>query len=509
MEVAQTGKHNGHASDDIAMGPADAPSSSLELSQLPVDVLLGVLSSRPEAELREAASSFIAIGAKLGSKVVAVRDSGAQKTGVRTARRSACNQCRRAHDKCDGQKPCARCVSKDAGADCSYTAGEDVGVRPQSTGTPQRERKKPPVQKPGYTSSGSKLCEHGMDKRYCLHPTCVSRGSGKGMCKHGKRKRSCVEPECIQATQERRRQIQSGRCRHGVQMRTCTAEECRVHFQLAGHQYREKLKERKHGRPLEPVDALGVKIPRRGRPPLSAAAPAPSSAIAGRSAVDHVRQDGEDREEAAAAAVMALVGQDMECTVPSVSLEPHGIRPCELPPPGSSEPLALSTTALASARDETTIASIGAPRLVTFDDVRRPEHAVPSDDVRASDAAGSLGEPQVHDDLGAALLHAGARVDCLDQHKNPLHEESTGHHTLPDAEPPMHVPPHEHVQDLAVHVPQNAPAELQPLGVDGGHSLVEVEGERAEGMMLQEDHHPAPPELDAPARGGAHLLPGY
>jgi hypothetical protein len=285
----------------------------LDLSQLPVEALLNALKSKPVEELLEGAGKLSAISAKVGYKQVSIQHAHAKvdspKPRIKPEVRTACVQCRRTHFKCDSNKPCGRCVSRGWSQECSFDADEDSL---QSQPPVQRVRKKPPVQKPGYSTSGDKLCEHGLEKRYCLHPTCVNQGGGKAMCKHGKRKRSCPEPECVAEMEERRRQIQSGRCKHGVQMRCCTQDECRIDFQLAGHQYREKLKERKRGASSEPGDSSDKlsKVKRASRPgPLKRVAGAE-----GEGAEMHDGTDGTDKT-AAAAAVMALSGQDACGTV--------------------------------------------------------------------------------------------------------------------------------------------------------------------------------------------------
>jgi hypothetical protein len=240
-------------------------------SQIPVEALLNAL--KPEPELHEAPSRLKGVEAMLGAKVAAkvapVRRSGskASKPKIKPEIRTSCNHCRRTHFKCDSQKPaCGRCVSKGWAHLCSYEAQGD-SLSPPKNLVP-RQRKKPPVQKPGFSASGAKLCEHGLEKRYCLHPACVSNGGGKAMCKHNKRKRSCTHPECVKDTEERRRQIAEGRCKHGVQMRCCTQDECRVDFQLAGQQYREKLKERKRPSSDDGISSDNQKPKsKRGRPP--------------------------------------------------------------------------------------------------------------------------------------------------------------------------------------------------------------------------------------------------
>jgi hypothetical protein len=288
QEVSEAGSalqmHDGHP--DVCMVPAEAGQQSVEasqlpltalvneVSQLPVSALLNALIRRPESELREAQHRFVSLGAKVGVKMVSIRHLDGSSETRRAAKvkpeiRTACSNCRRTHFKCDSQKPCARCVSKGWGHLCSYVIDDDNLPLPKSN--IPRMRKKPPIEKPGYSTSGDKLCEHGVEKRYCLHPTCVSLGGGKAMCKHGKRKRSCNDPACVLETQERRRQIQSGRCKHGIQMRCCSQEECKIGFQLAGHQYREKLKERKRSAAGEPGDMSEKPKAKRGRPPRTAA----------------------------------------------------------------------------------------------------------------------------------------------------------------------------------------------------------------------------------------------
>ena len=234
-------------------------------SQIPVEALLNAL--KPEKELHEASSRLTALGANVAANVAPVRRNSSKASRdpkIKLEIRTSCNQCRRTHFKCDSQKPaCGRCVSKGWAHLCSYEAQGD-NLPPPKNLVP-RQRKKPPVQKPGFSASGDKLCEHGLEKRYCLHPACVSNGGGKAMCKHNKRKRSCTHPECVQDTEERRRQIAEGRCKHGIQMRCCTQDECRVDFQLAGQQYREKLKERKRPSSDDGISSDNQK-PKRGRP---------------------------------------------------------------------------------------------------------------------------------------------------------------------------------------------------------------------------------------------------
>jgi len=236
---ALQGLHSQH----VPMLQSDVPPLHLDLAQLPVEALLSALNRKPEAELREASGRLTALGAKVGAKVVGLRQGRAcspDKGKVMLDARSACVQCRRQHLKCDSQKPCERCIEKSWAQECTF---DDIAVVPLPK--VPRVRKKPPVQKAGYGTSGDKLCGHNLEKRYCLHPICVAQGGGKAMCKHGKRKRSCTEPDCVNEMEERRRQIQQGRCKHGVQMRCCTQEECRIDFTVANQQYREKLKERK------------------------------------------------------------------------------------------------------------------------------------------------------------------------------------------------------------------------------------------------------------------------
>jgi len=295
----------------------------LDFSQLPVEALLSALNRKPESELREASGCLTALGAKLGTKLVAIRQTSARpgvpKSKIKPEIRTACIQCRRTHFKCDSEKPCGRCMSKGWANDCSFEADE-YEVSPTKNSA-QRPRKKPPIQKAGFSSSGDKLCEHGMEKRYCMHQSCVAQGSGKAMCKHGKRKRSCVDPDCIRETEDRRRQIIDGRCKHGVQMRCCTQDECRIDFQLAGHQYREKLKDRKRGSPDEAGDGVDKPKTKRGRPPGPRVG---GARIAGEGDDMHDGTEGSDKAAAAAVMALALAGQDVQgsslISISSVSL---------------------------------------------------------------------------------------------------------------------------------------------------------------------------------------------
>ncbi len=259
---ALQGPNSQHVSmlhSDVHASPAPL---HIDLAQLPVEALLSALNRKPEAELREVSGRLTALGAKVGAKVVDLRYGRAcspDKGTVMPDARSACAQCRRQHLKCDSQKPCERCIDKGWAQECAF---DDV-VLPLPT--LPRARRKPPVQKAGYGTSGDKLCGHNLEKRYCLHPICVAQGGGKAMCKHGKRKRSCTEPDCVNEMEERRRQIQQGRCKHGVQMRCCTQEECKIDFQGANQEYREKLKQRKRAVSGEPSDAIIKPTGNRGR----------------------------------------------------------------------------------------------------------------------------------------------------------------------------------------------------------------------------------------------------
>jgi hypothetical protein len=443
----------------------------LDLSQLPVEALLSALKSKPAEELLEGAGKLSAISAKVGYKQVSMQHAHSKldspKLRIKPEVRTACVQCRRTHFKCDSNKPCGRCVSRGWSQECSFDADEDsLQSLPPKSPVP-RLRKKPPVQKPGYSTSGDKLCEHGLEKRYCLHQTCVNQGGGKAMCKHGKRKRSCPDPECVAEMEERRRQIQSGRCKHGVQMRCCTQDECRIDFQLAGHQYREKLKERKRGASSEPGDSSDKpsKVKRASRPgPLKRVAGAE-----GEGAEMHDGTDGTDKT-AAAAAVMALSGQEACGTVGGVTALPnvnvmypmHGLltdKQRQMLPPKEVE---VGVTGVPSG-------VYPIHRILTEEQAQAlaKEAAPTSDDVRQPDAHGG--------DVGE---HAAPEV--------PVSHDSAGLDGDTDA---AHTHEHVEVVDAAhaapplegEHVGEDHPAEHHHQAVDG------ADGEVASA------HHPVPP----------------
>lgn len=390
------------------------PPLHVDLTQLPVEALLNALNRKPEAELREASGRLTALGAKVGAKVVALRQSSAKSTGKNKVRpdRTACWQCRRGHYKCDSQRPCQRCIDRGWAQSCSFDVDDSSVPLPKSDVA--RVRKKPPIQKAGYSASGDKLCEHNMEKRYCLHPTCVAQGGGKAMCKHGKRKRSCTEPECVNEMEERRRQIQQGRCKHGVQMRCCTQEECRIDFQLAGHQYREKLKERKRLSSGDPEDG-SIKLKRkRGRSAGPCAASAPRTDV---SEVEGAEmQEGSDGGDKAAVAAGGVTLACQDAVVMSVS-QVGGEHALHL---GGKEPV-----------------------LIAANHVGHMSHAAPTpDDARPADPSGDVGEHAMPDapaghDRPAAELEAG------NAHRP--HEEEL---EMDKADMAMGTGSHEHVDDV-------------------------------------------------------------
>ena len=466
-----------HAEVVPLMG-ADVP-TGLDLAQLPVEALLSALKSKPAEELLEGASKLSAISAKVGYRQVAIGQANAKldspkPKSIKPEVRTACVQCRRAHFKCDSSKPCGRCVSKGWSQECSFDADDD-SLPPKSL--VPRARKKPPVQKPGFSTSGDKLCEHGLEKRYCLHPTCVSQGGGRAMCKHGKRKRSCSDPECVAETEERRRQIQSGRCKHGVQMRCCTEEECRIDFQLAGHQYREKLKERKRGASSEPGDSSDKTSSKgkRGRPGLRGPGPARAVGVEGEGAELHDGTDGADKA-AAAAAVMALCGHEPNINmvvgvhgvvtgVPNGNLvyPMHGLLAEKQSKEGEDGMAAGVPNGMYPVHG--ILAEKPAQGLAAKD-------AVPTaDDVRHADVHG--GEVGEHAAPEVPVSHdsTGLEVDADAAHKD--HEVHHEEDKAGDEIPMGTAPPHEHVEV-----------------VDAAHAAPPLEGEHV-GEEHSAEHHQA------------------
>ena len=275
----------------------------------------------------------------------------------------------------------------------------------------------------------------------------MQQGGGKAMCKHGKRKRSCTEPECVSETEERRRQIQGGRCKHGVQMRCCTQEECRIDFQMAGHQYRERLKERKRGCLGEPGDCSDKPKPKRGRPPGQRGAshmPRLSGADGGGESSDmHDGADGADKA-AAAAAVMALSVQD---TVNSlVSLAP-----------------VHDGGMVHSAEEIVKQRAVLTAKATLMPENHVPAPALAADDIRQANRNGDGSE---HAPADLAVAHDGAGAETLGEDEGGQKQDVVAHEEDKGAEDMQMHATHEHVD--VVDAAQSAP----PLeGEDGADSM--------------------------------------
>lgn len=278
-----------------------APGQIPDLSNLPVQIILDALAAKSKAELGQYATDLNRLGEKLGKRLVPLWKNEKVPQG--------CMRCHSIHARCDGKRPCGRCLSRNVEAQCAYPSDPDfvppqrkqrtkpnkrpleesmpepVGeivlevvakahsqqlqpphlpMPPQQPEPMQQQREQPPpppqdrrqakraakeserpLRRDGVTPSGDILCPHGIEKRYCLDPGCVENGAGKAMCQHGRRKRSCKEPDCKNETERKRQEVSSRRCIHGRQKRLCREGDCLKEYSAASKAYREQMQQRR------------------------------------------------------------------------------------------------------------------------------------------------------------------------------------------------------------------------------------------------------------------------
>jgi len=269
-----------------------------QLSSLPVQAILDALAQRSKDELGQNFQDISKIGEKLGKRLVPIENDE-----TITQR---CMRCHSIHARCDGKRPCGRCLSRNMEADCAYPSDHDFehqrkqqrarqrqtleemsGVEAVDEGVPgelvslgqsakapsqhqlqadgltqmpaRRRQKRPsnlsstrPIRRDGVTASGDVLCPHGIEKRYCVDTGCVANGGGKAICQHGRRRRCCKEPECKNETERKRNDMEARRCVHGRQKRLCREGDCLKDFSAASKAYRELTQQRRTEN-IEPI----------------------------------------------------------------------------------------------------------------------------------------------------------------------------------------------------------------------------------------------------------------
>lgn len=285
------------------------------LAQIPAQAILEALAAKSKAELGHYRKDLDKLGEKVGKKLVPLWKSEQVPQG--------CLRCHSIHARCDGKRPCGRCMSRGVEAHCVYPSDPDfmppprkqrarqksqmeeedlvhhgdnpprrhfeeeqivecipeamssravnsvIAVRPQlppsAVRCPQNRPARGsmrPMPREGVTPSGDILCVHGIEKRYCLDEVCVANGGGKAMCQHGRRRRTCKEPECKSETERKRLEVESRRCEHGRQKRLCREGNCLSEFSAAGKAYRDMMQ-------LRRADAIaasqGISVPTCGK----------------------------------------------------------------------------------------------------------------------------------------------------------------------------------------------------------------------------------------------------
>ena len=243
------------------------------LAGVSAQALLDALAQKSKAELGHFSQDLGKVTEKLGKRLVPIRDEKLPQ---------GCVRCYTIHARCDGKRPCGRCMSRNIEAQCVYPtdpdyvpqrrsrqrqkrpleeelgdhAGEGVPPPPSSPpdgleqATARRQKRDGkgsvrPARREGVTASGDILCPHGIEKRYCLDPGCVANGGGKAMCQHGRRRRCCKEPECKGETERKRQEVEARRCVHGRQKRLCREGDCLKEFSAASKAYREMMQQRR------------------------------------------------------------------------------------------------------------------------------------------------------------------------------------------------------------------------------------------------------------------------
>jgi hypothetical protein len=256
------------------------------LAKVPAQAILDALAAKSRAELGRYREDLSRIGEKIGKKLVPFGNAEHADS------RDGCATCNSVRARCDGKRPCGRCISRGNEALCAYASDPDFVPRRKQRSVKKQQmheepigqddfarqrleessteaeeileaasqvpppsaavqRKRPayestrPIRREGVTASGDILCMHGVEKRNCLHETCVADGGGKAMCQHGRRRRICKEPECKRETERRRLEIESRRCEHGRQKRLCREGNCLKEFPAAIRAYRDSLLRRK------------------------------------------------------------------------------------------------------------------------------------------------------------------------------------------------------------------------------------------------------------------------
>jgi len=257
-------------------GPAPPLQVPLELlAGIPAQALLDALAQKSKAELGQFSQDLCKVSEKLGKRLVPIRDEKIPP--------DRCVRCHTIHARCDGKRPCGRCLSRNLEAQCVYhtdpdymppqrrsrprekrpleedlsdPVGESVPPPPSSPPSDGLEQAAPrqkrdgkanvrPVRREGVTASGDILCPHGIEKRYCLDQGCLANGGGKAMCQHGRRRRCCKEPECKAETERKRQEVEARRCIHGRQKRLCREGDCIKEFSVASKAYREMMQQRR------------------------------------------------------------------------------------------------------------------------------------------------------------------------------------------------------------------------------------------------------------------------
>ena len=259
------------------LGPAPPLQMHMELlAGIPAQALLDALAQKSKAELGQFSQDLCKVSEKLGKRLVPIRDEKISP--------DRCVRCHTIHARCDGKRPCGRCLSRNLEAQCVFhtdpdyvprqrrsrqrrkrpfeedlsdSVGESVPPPPSSPpsdgleqAAPRRQKRDGkanvrPARREGVTASGDILCPHGIEKRYCLDQGCLANGGGKAMCQHGRRRRVCKEPECKAETERKRQEMEARRCIHGRQKRLCREGDCIKEFSEASKAYREMVHQRR------------------------------------------------------------------------------------------------------------------------------------------------------------------------------------------------------------------------------------------------------------------------
>lgn len=112
--------------------PAPMQVSLEQLWSMPTQAILDALAQRSKAELGQNLEDINKFGEKLGKRLVPIGETDRTPQG--------CMRCHTMHARCDGKRPCGRCLSRNVEAECAYPSDSDFVAPPRK---PRPRQKRP------------------------------------------------------------------------------------------------------------------------------------------------------------------------------------------------------------------------------------------------------------------------------------------------------------------------------------------------------------------------------